>query len=78
MADLKEMMEKVSLSENSIISEKRGEETSKKEKNSSKRRTWLENIAIEEVCEMPPEDIRNWSFHDRPQAELGDIQLLSK
>jgi len=38
-----------------------------------KRRTWLENNSVEEVCLMEPDEIKNWDFHDRPNNELGDL-----
>jgi ParB family chromosome partitioning protein len=30
------------------------------------------------VLLVDPKKIQNWSFHDRPEAELGDIQSLAK
>lgn len=43
-----------------------------------KRRTWLENKPLETICQIDPNEIRNWQFHDRPESELGDIAALSK
>lgn len=32
----------------------------------------------EKLCELDPSQVENWLFHDRPQAELGDIDALAR
>lgn len=38
----------------------------------------LKKVSADKIISVHPDAIKNWSFHDRPQTELGDIDALSE
>ena len=84
MADLKELAGKMKVDiENSKKDVNKHQTPSKKKPIEpktigAKRRTWLETPSEESIVMLATEEITNWSFHDRPENELGDIDSLAK
>ena len=38
----------------------------------------INSTNILDILEIPPSEIKNWIYHDRPENELGDIESLAK
>ncbi len=80
MADLNDLAKKMNISTKAKHkpSKDKVDLSNKNSKQETKRRTWLETPSQETIVLLNPNDILNWSFHDRPEAELGDIEALAK
>ena len=80
MADLNDLAKKMNISATAKNQESKNKAdlSNKKDKQETKRRTWLETPSQETIVLLNPTDILNWSFHDRPGTELGDIEALAK
>lgn len=78
MADLTEIAGKMKVDINKPKANPNQIKKESVERSGNKRRTWFETPSEDSVVLMATDEIINWSFHDRPETELGNLDALAK